>query len=273
MEGTDLTMSSEAGSTSPPYARKGMDGPSESTGPGDASVQGHDAELAAIFAEMRRAVQLTQAQLAEHLLTNVDTVIALEDGAIDRLPDVAETSRVVATYAGLLGLDARPILRRIEAHRRPPLSDAADAQPAPAVEIPDDAGAPPASDGEMGSVTGHEELAFEAGLDTAPNPDPTDGQLEPRPSHGRIGVRKIAVTAMLLVLMASLAYAVSFVTQRPQLIWSVVDAMPDPIPRLTRNAWEFVSPLERAGGVGGTSDDPRSRKTDKLPVGGAPPAN
>lgn len=74
-----------------------------------------DAELAVIFTEMRRASGVTKEQIAGRLATDVATVEALEEGALSRLPDWNEVKRIVTAYAAQLGLDARPILRRMQA--------------------------------------------------------------------------------------------------------------------------------------------------------------
>lgn len=72
-----------------------------------------DEELAVIFREMRRASHLDRNQLSDQLRTPVAVIEALETGAIGALPSWPETIRVVNAYTRMLGLDPRPILRRI----------------------------------------------------------------------------------------------------------------------------------------------------------------
>lgn len=76
---------------------------------------GQDEEIAVIFREMRKATELSLEQLSVRLKTPVRTIEALEAGAILALPEWTETSRVVTAYTGLLGLDSRPVLRRLKA--------------------------------------------------------------------------------------------------------------------------------------------------------------
>lgn len=73
-----------------------------------------DEELAVIFREMRRASERSLESLAEQLRTPPSTLVALESGEIDALPEWGEASRVVGEYTALLHLDGRPVLRRLE---------------------------------------------------------------------------------------------------------------------------------------------------------------
>ena len=143
-----------AGSNDPPGSPSD-DGP-EGREPGARGFKdmaaGHDEEISIIFQEIRRALQLSQEQVAERLSTPVMTIEMLEAGAILALPDWDETSRVITDYAKMLGLDARPIMRRIQAQvalQAPqaahssvaatpstPPAPPAEAAPAPAAPIP-----------------------------------------------------------------------------------------------------------------------------------------
>lgn len=73
-----------------------------------------DEELAVIFCEMRRASGVTQEQIAGRLATSVTVIEALETGALGELPEWNELKRIVTAYAAQLGLDSRPILRRMQ---------------------------------------------------------------------------------------------------------------------------------------------------------------
>lgn len=90
-----------------------------------------DRELAVIFAEMRRASGVSKEQIAGRLATSVAMVDALEEGALSRLPEWNEVKRIVTAYAAQLGLDSRPILRRIQG-RLGVADQAVGADPAPA---------------------------------------------------------------------------------------------------------------------------------------------
>ena len=78
----------------------------------------HDEDLAVIFKEMRRALGLSMEQIAGRLATSAEIIAGLESGALPALPESSELHRIVTAYAALLGLDARPILRRIARRSR-----------------------------------------------------------------------------------------------------------------------------------------------------------
>jgi cytoskeletal protein RodZ len=83
---------------------------------GDAAP-GRDEDLGDIFRTMRQALGLSPSELASKLETGTATIAALERGALGDLPEWPETQRVVTSYAALLKLDCRPILRRIAIHK------------------------------------------------------------------------------------------------------------------------------------------------------------
>jgi hypothetical protein len=100
----------------PPSARHAATGPAAAIGN----------EVGRFFQDLRRAFRISQAQAAQRLATRVDIVAALEAGQIGGLPPWPETCRIVRTYAGLAGLDPRPILHSMELlftmAPRPPVS-------------------------------------------------------------------------------------------------------------------------------------------------------
>lgn len=77
---------------------------------------GQDEELAALFRDLREALNASPEVLARQLDTTPDVIAALEQGNVLGLPAWPETDRIISSYAALLGLDASPILRRIIAH-------------------------------------------------------------------------------------------------------------------------------------------------------------
>ncbi len=89
------------------------------------------AEVARFFRDLRGALSLTPAQVAQALATRVDIIAALEMGQIGALPPWPETCRIVRTYAGFAGLDPRPVLHSLEQ-----LFTAAPRAPAPKVRTP-----------------------------------------------------------------------------------------------------------------------------------------
>jgi hypothetical protein len=72
------------------------------------------AEVARFFRDLRGALRLTPAQVAQALATRVDIIAALEMGQVGPLPPWPETCRIVRTYAGFAGLDPRPVLHSLE---------------------------------------------------------------------------------------------------------------------------------------------------------------
>jgi hypothetical protein len=72
------------------------------------------AEVARFFQDLRGALRLTPAQIAQALATRVDIITALESGRTGALPPWPETCRIVRTYAGFAGLDPRPVLHSLE---------------------------------------------------------------------------------------------------------------------------------------------------------------
>ena len=76
---------------------------------------GYDAEVAALFRDLRAASTLSETDLAAQIAAPIEVVKALEQGALYALPPWPETCRVVNAYGTLLNLDTRPLLRRIYA--------------------------------------------------------------------------------------------------------------------------------------------------------------
>ncbi|HUU66672.1 MAG TPA: hypothetical protein VMW57_05230 [Methyloceanibacter sp.] len=76
---------------------------------------GYDAEVAALFRDLRAASSLSETDLAAQIAAPIEVVKALEQGALYALPPWPETCRVVNAYGTLLNLDTRPLLRRIYA--------------------------------------------------------------------------------------------------------------------------------------------------------------
>lgn len=66
-----------------------------------------------LFAEARRVLQLSQAELARRLGTSPLVIRALETGRHDELPPWPEVVRVVTALLSTLGLDPRPVLHAL----------------------------------------------------------------------------------------------------------------------------------------------------------------
>ncbi len=203
-----------------------------------------DNDIAVIFRDMRRASQLSWEQLAVRLATPVRTIEALEEGALLSLPEWPETSRVILAYTAMLGLDGQPILRRIQAGLRLHASQAPMPETALAEAAP-----PLVADRHM-----------------APAPE-----AHAAATHTR-GRRRVLPWALLLVILVATAGLV-LALQQPQVTRAVIDQISDTLARLARTGVELLHPLDAqdAQDAGGeATDDPRSRKADKLPQAGAP---
>lgn len=191
----------------------------------------HDEEVAAIFRDIRQASGLNQGETARRLGTSERTVAALEDGALLALPEWPETSRIVLAYASMLNLDARPILRRLYQQLVPqgPMRESGGESPAGALR----------ADARQ------------------------SGSSERGPPRRR-GVGRVLKWLLVLVMVSGAAYGGFQLQQRPQLINSMIDRLPDPLPRLARAGLELLKSVTDSVGGG---FDPRSRKSDKLTDG------
>lgn len=214
---------------------------------------GYDSEIGTIFCEMRRASQLSKEQLAEQFETEITTLDALEAGALLALPDWTETSRVVTAYTEALGLDCRPILRRMAAQlapeavaRRP--DDPPDFVPPeplepPIPEVPD-------------AYASFEPIPEDKYL--APRSDDTETE-GAGPRRTGFGFGRALRWLMLLLMLGGVGYGAWYTWQRPEAMTAAIDRLPDPLPGMVWSAWDVLRPLSPA-------TDPRTRKSDKLPV-------
>ena len=69
---------------------------------------------------MRRVVGVSQSEMARRLGTDITTVLDLESGAVNALPQWTETVRIVQRYGELSQIDPAPILSRLAAVQSPP---------------------------------------------------------------------------------------------------------------------------------------------------------
>lgn len=248
---------------------------------------GQDAELATIFREMRRAMGVSRERIAGRLAIPVETIDILENGDLLALPDWSEVSRIVTAYTAQLGLDARPILRRMKAQidalkSEPPLQEtpavaapasAAEPAPQPAIHQPRDAQMEP---GAASADTGPDARFPEATID-ASDVSPLEAQLSQASGSaetaGTLAAQKARATSLirssgswlaLLGLACVLGTGVWFAAQNPKTVWSAVDSLPDPIPGTMRGAWDLIRPLDEPEPRPQISD-PDNRKSDKLP--------
>lgn len=72
-----------------------------------------DAEIAALFAQLRIYLRLPAGEVAIRLGTDPRVIAALEAGRVDLLPHWPETHRIVTAYAASAGIDARAVVDRL----------------------------------------------------------------------------------------------------------------------------------------------------------------
>lgn len=264
---------------------------------------GHDEQLAIIFKEMRRAAGVSREQIAGRLATSVETIAELESGAVLALPEWSELERIVTAYTAQLSLDARPVLRRLKAQivveeplvtpppapatpPAPPAAPAsANAPPPGALPMPPSVAAsaqarptPPQSPAQspLGQAQGQAAPQSPPAAPAAqPNPQaaparpqapaPARQEEKAKPRAGRLArsLRPIVNWTILLGFVAALGAGVWYAAKRPRAVWSALDSLPAPVPRLMRSAWELVRPLEDNYPRRQVSD-PVHPKSDKL---------
>ncbi|MEM8744461.1 MAG: helix-turn-helix domain-containing protein [Pseudomonadota bacterium] len=250
----------------------------------------HDTELGTIFREMRRAMGVSRERIAGRLATPVETIDMLESGDLLALPEWSEVTRVVTAYTAQLGLDSRPILRRMQvqisalkpngaANAGLQTATVAPAAVQPTPSPPEassklETGPPqpgvPDVDAESAGPTA-DLPAVDADFLPEPTPaDPQTAELE-KPARGanfkaRVsGVLRTAGNWLLLIgLVGVLGYGLWFASQNPRAVWSTVDSLPDPLPGAMRGAWELVRPFDDRE-LRPQVSDPDNRKSDKLP--------
>jgi hypothetical protein len=69
---------------------------------------------------------------------------------------------------------------------------------------------------------------------------------------------------ILIGFVAALGSGLWYAAKHPRMVWSTLDTLPEPIPRVMRSVWNFMRPLETKPARPQVSD-PDNRKSDKLP--------
>ena len=195
--------------------------------------------VARFFVDLRLVLRLTLPQTAYFLQAPMDDVEALELGQVERLPSWAETSRIVLAYASMANVDGRPVLNAIGALL------AETARPLrPAL----------AASRQAPSANNHLRRAGSAIANGAKRlPSDAIAQIRRRPQRTLYAL-SVPLGALLLTMHTS-----------------VVDTIAKPFGSTVR--WvsgyvqEHFAPV-RDGLRYIEVDDPRSRRTDKLRIGG-----
>jgi hypothetical protein len=213
--------------------------------PGQTQTQG--LAFGPLFRDLRRALSLSLPDVAGRLGTRIEVISALEGGDVRRLPPWPETVRVVTLYTGLAGIDPRPILGLI--HREIAVSDAV---PVADTQEPGEAGVLARLRELYGDVLGRAGERFgrvSLGIDAS------------RASALLDGRRLSAVGAVLVILVALFAQAST--------LQASLATLQPPIMGLMRGAQDYlltrVAP-QHDGLRWIEVDDPRQRRTDRLPV-------
>lgn len=306
-EGYQRKMSSQPGAPEAPSSGGGGDDSRLHIRAITEMPAGHDTELGLIFQEMRRAADVSREQIAGRLATPLETIEALESGALLALPEWQELTRIVTAYTAFLGLDARPILRRME-------GQLGESKPAPIAQAPAaPASAPPAPPAQNSAAPASAnasvlpippsvkappsppKAAPPPPVQTPPQPPASASQSQPSPGpvaspqpqtapprpqaslfedaaipeedkpKGRMAglVKTLLNWAVLIGFVAVLGSGLWYAAKHPRMVWSGLDALPQPISTAVRRAWNFMRPLENEP-VRPQQTDPDNRKSDKL---------
>jgi hypothetical protein len=201
-------------------------------------ISHHRALIARFFADLRRALRLTLPQAAHYLQVPTDVIDALETGQVEYLPRWHQTTQIVMGYTALAGVDGRPVLNAIGAL---------------IVEISE----PPAGSPEAGSYaqqTGRTFMRAGSVIASGARRLPKDAmhQIRARPQRA---LYALSLPLLLVVLFHASAF----------------DMLAKPFGSAVRSVsayfQEHFAP-ERDGFRWIEVDDPRSRRADKLQIGG-----
>ena len=208
---------------------------------------GVDERVAAIFRDMRVALGVSAADLAQALGTTVAVVETLESGRVRAFPAWPETVRIVSELGKLHRVDTRPILARI----RDQVGPAGLGQVPKAVPI------------SRTPVEKHPLLRIRDRTRTARREAWREGA-----QHARRQVRRAARALFAISTPVALLGGTLWLAQtQPALILRGVAKLPEPVARVVRPVAEYVvvqMAPRREGMRWIEVPDPRTRKSDKL---------
>lgn len=219
-------------------------------------------EIGALFRDLRRVLKIPLPELARRVGTRIEVIEALEAGQLSKLPEWNETARVVIALTGLAGIDPRPVLAimRNEMWKQSPDGAASDG--------PSRLGR--AMAGLKRTAASAKHTAAMAGKFSglgskaaAMVPAAVKGQLGGLSLSRQSTLTKVAVAVPLLIL-GSLIVGPGFVR-------ASVASVPGAVSSLARSIEDYVLWVrapEREGLRWIEVEDPRSRKSDKLPSSG-----
>jgi hypothetical protein len=246
---------------------------------GSAPLAAHgDAQLAAIFRQMRAVMGLTVPAVARRVGTDIAVVMDLEAGLIDTLPPWGQTVRIVEAYGHQTGVDPSPILTRLLTLQSPATAKTIPTGPfgAPASAMPPQGDEPSRQQRGPGYRPGNPAAAGSAASQNAASnvaaymADDDHGQDEAeRAASARADRRRRRIrrgTAVGLPMAAVLG--IGFMMQSsPQPLYAAANALPSAVKAPVRAGLDYVvlrsAPLEE-GLRWIDLGDPRLRKADKL---------
>jgi hypothetical protein len=208
---------------------------------------GIDERVAAIFRDMRVALGVSAADLAQALGTTVAVVETLESGRVRAFPAWPETVRIVSELGKLHRVDTRPILARIRDQ----------VGPAGLGQVPKTAPV------RRTPVEKHPLLRVRDRARTARREAWREGAQHARRQVGRAARALFAISTPVALLGGTLWLAQT----QPTLILRGVAKLPEPLARVVRPVAEYVvvqMAPRREGMRWIEVPDPRTRKSDKL---------
>jgi len=228
-----------------------------------------DPEIARLFSELRHYLGLPIPHIAQHVACHPGVITALESGRIDLLPPWSETARIVAAYISLARLDPRPALDRLSVlmgvaipatHYYAPPSHETAAHP----RMPDEAATP------VARILGRLSDAANRAREQAATPGilaewvahftETAEGLTSSVRAMRAPVRWVAAAAIALILFGSAApsgvlqASVNGISQPISGLWHKLSGQSSNIRVIIRDGLKWIE-----------ADDPRERRSDKLP--------
>jgi hypothetical protein len=229
-----------------------------------------DPEIARLFTELRQYLGMPIPQIAQHLATHPSVIAALEAGRIDLLPGWHDTARIAGAYIAMARMDPRPALNRLavlmgvainatpSAHPPAPASAPAEAEPYnPVGRIL----------GRLSSaaVRAREEMG-QPGLlaEWAAHIRDTARGVGASVHSVRAPVRWVSAAALALIVLGSAApsgilqASVGGISQPISGLWRKLSGQDHSIRVIVRDGLRWIE-----------AEDPRDRRSDKLPSRGS----
>jgi hypothetical protein len=223
-----------------------------------------DPEISRLFTELRQYLGLPVQQISRHVSTHPNVITALEAGRIDVLPAWSETARVVTAYIGMARLDPRPALHRLSVLMG--VTIYAGPPPQRHVEAPgsDHAASPVARIlGRLSDAANRarEELSEPGlGAEWAAHLKETARGLRASLRAARAPVRWVSAAALGLIVIGSAApsgvlqASVGGISQPFSGLWRKLSGQEANFRVILRGGLKWIE-----------ADDPRDRRSDKLP--------